>query len=166
MKRFFAHPEDIQRLYDEGNSLREIAIICGVNAETIRRYCHRVGIKLRKTIDALVMGQKKRRRFNNWHPGSYRGGRYTKPDGYVLILMREHPNANPAGYVYEHRLVAEQKVGRPLNKSELVHHLNGNPSDNRLENLFVTNRNNHDTFAFRKALQKRIRDLEQLRLPI
>jgi hypothetical protein len=39
------------------------------------------------------------------------------------------------GWMLEHRYVMQQAIGRPLTRSETVHHKNGNRRDNRLENL-------------------------------
>ena len=75
------------------------------------------------------------------HPGeknpNWKGGRSIASNGYVLVKRRDHPAADTCGYVYEHRLVAEETLGRPLLPGEIVHHRNGVKSDNQPENLEV-----------------------------
>jgi hypothetical protein len=65
---------------------------------------------------------------------AWKGGRLVV-NGYVEIYAPNHPMANRAGKVKEHRLVMEQMIGRPLLKTESVHHKNGIRHDNRPENL-------------------------------
>ena len=45
--------------------------------------------------------------------------------------------------IREHRFVMEQYIGRKLKISELVHHINGNKHDNRIENLKIVSRSEH-----------------------
>lgn len=66
----------------------------------------------------------------NWN-----GGKFINKAGYVYFLCPNHPRANKQGYVLEHILVMEKKIGRYILHPEQIHHINGNKSDNRLSNL-------------------------------
>ena len=77
------------------------------------------------------------------HP-FWRGGRVVDSRGYVLLHMPQHPQANANGYVLEHRLVMERHIGRLLRRDEHVHHRNENRADNRIENLEVVSRAEHN----------------------
>jgi hypothetical protein len=64
-------------------------------------------------------------------------GRMISSHGYVKLLMWGHPNADSSGYVYEHRVVAERKLGRFLNPHEVVHHIDGDKQNNSPDNIMV-----------------------------
>lgn len=46
-------------------------------------------------------------------------------------------------FIDEHRFVMEQYLGRKLERNEIVHHINGNKSDNRIENLQIMTLSEH-----------------------
>ena len=63
---------------------------------------------------------------NEWHECS---------TGYIWRYAPGDENASVNSYVYQHRSVMSEAIGRPLRKNENVHHINGNRQDNRIENL-------------------------------
>lgn len=75
------------------------------------------------------------RQFGESNP-NYKDGKKITDQGYVQLLVgKDHPMAGRGGYVLEHRYVMSQFLDRPLRRCEVIHHLNGNRQDNRIENL-------------------------------
>lgn len=75
--------------------------------------------------------------------GSWKGGIVKHEKGYTLIRKPNHPFCKGNGYIFEHRWVVEQHIGRYLKVNEIIHHINGIKNDNRLENLVITNNTEH-----------------------
>lgn len=71
----------------------------------------------------------------------WKGGRKIRKDGYTLVVAPpDHPypsdkSMDSISYILEHRLVMEQHLGRYLEPTEVVHHIDGNPRNNDISNL-------------------------------
>ena len=64
---------------------------------------------------------------------SWKGGRRSYPSHGGYVMLRIAPNKR----MFEHRFLMEKYLRRKLKPGEVVHHRNGDPSDNRIENLVV-----------------------------
>jgi len=65
---------------------------------------------------------------------------------YLYARVPNHPNANKNGYVLAHRVIMENSLGRLLTADEIVHHINHNKFDNRIENLQITTPQEHGRY--------------------
>ena len=95
---------------------------------------HKVSKETRMKISIAVRGSN--------HP-FWKGGISSNVEGYILIKSENHPNKNAGGYVFEHRLVMEKKIGRYLTKDEIVHHIDGDKKNNSESNLELMDRAMH-----------------------
>ena len=82
---------------------------------------------------------------------NWKGGKIKDANGYILIMKKEHPFSSKSGYIAEHRLVMEKYLGRYLTKEEIVHHINGIVTDNRIENLELFSRSTHMKLHYNKG---------------
>lgn len=87
----------------------------------------------------------KRNKFGENNP-KWRGGRSVRKDGRAVVYAPGHPNSSIHGgtHILEYRLIMSKHLGRVLLETELVHHKNGDPSDNRIENLEIMTLHEHN----------------------
>lgn len=88
----------------------------------------------------------------------WRGGRHITNRGYITIFSPDHPNKNTNNVVPEHRLVMEKMLGRYLDPCEIVHHIDGDKTNNVESNLMlfpsISAHNQHHA-ALRKEEKRR-----------
>lgn len=140
-------------------TMAEIAKEVGCSSATILNHLRRLNIKTRDTADILrgrprreevkkkigeaqkgkFVSLETRRKISEAAKGrqspNWNGGKRHRSDGYIQVYKPDHLHSCNEGYVMEHRLVMENKLGRYLKPKEVVHHKNKIRNDNRPENL-------------------------------
>jgi len=123
------YADDLRRWAREGVAISEMARRIGATRRTVARFLR---IHEMERTPFVQVG--------STHP-RWKGGRMFDKSGYVLIYRPSHHEANRHGQVREHRVVMEQKLGRLLQRGEVVHHLDGNRANNHPDNLEVYENN-------------------------
>jgi len=99
--------------------------------ERHKKPCPECGVAISFNAAYCIHCTHLRERAQAWNGGT------KKTNGYISILSSDHPYATTQGYVLAHRLVMEAHLGRVLLPTEVVHHINGIKTDNRIENLML-----------------------------
>lgn len=123
-----AHHETVKAMAEAGAAYQMIAEAVGTTRHRVREYLEREDIRRPDWCSYW------RSMTGPLNP-MWNGGRMTDKDGYVLLWMPGHPEANHHGQVREHRIVMARVLGRPLRPGEVVDHRNDIRDDNRPENL-------------------------------
>ena len=76
---------------------------------------------------------------------NWKGGTRTTKKGYRQVLRPDHHRADEGGYVMEHIVVWEDATGVTIPDNCVIHHLNGDKTDNRISNLCLMERGAHTT---------------------
>lgn len=131
----------IKDYYGNNMTQAELAEKYNTTSKIVERLFKTYGLKARKAAKRNQYGS------NNLQ---WKGGKCIDGMGYVVIKKLNHPRANARGYVKEHILVMEKLLGRHLEwygannpDSEVVHHINRNKRDNRIENLQLMRAKDH-----------------------
>ena len=116
--------------------------------------------KLRESLTGRKMDQASREKLaeaRKCHFNGLNGYGHTKPhnNGYTSVYCPDHPRARTDGYVMLHTVVMERHIGRFLKRDEVVHHINHDRSDNRIENLLLMNKKDHMAMHMKERHQTR-----------
>lgn len=152
--------EKLRELYfDKGMSFLDISDFFGCKGSNIAYYFRKYGMKGR-ALNGAFLGFKpwnkgksaasgtltnerylkamKRKPCGKNHP-NWKGGFWINNKGYKIIQNKRETNGEK---VLEHRKVWESTNGK-IAKGMVIHHINGNRLDNRIENMMLLTRAEH-----------------------
>lgn len=78
--------------------------------------------------------------------GNWKGGRSFDKAGYAYVTRKGR-------HIFEHRIIAEKALGRPMKATETVHHINGDILDNDPRNLLICTNGYHRQLHARMSLR-------------
>lgn len=143
----YQNKEILEVTYKQFNSMQKTADFFGVSKKLILNYMKKFDIP-RREWKAKPKPPKA--------PDTFHKGYITTWNGYKKVKAPEgHPKKDNKGYIAEHILIAESQIGRYLKEDEIIHHINGNKQDNRIENLQVLTKTEHKKIHLQDNIHKR-----------
>lgn len=156
-------------MYEQGMTCGEIAEALGCKRGTVNAKLKKAGVKMRtsgnywqteraekyrENLKKVSEENHRRHLENRIVHGAYDFGGPEKVEsfGHIYVYVPNHPYVGKTGWMPKHRLIMEWTIGRYLLKNEVVHHINFDPADNRIENLCVMNKWAH--IAYHNKLRK------------
>lgn len=106
-----------------------------------------VAIKFKKYTTDITRILKRRGEFvvksgKGSEHSQWKGGRSVhSQSGYWTVYCPNHQRTRNNNRVYEHILIAEKKLGRPIPKEEPIHHIDFDRQNNDPDNLYVCESN-------------------------
>ncbi len=133
---------ELEKLYFvERLSGTEIGIKLKVNQSTISRLVKKFGLPRR---GSLTGSERK---------GRIRQERIKSIEGYWMVRVPGHRRSDHQGYVKEHMVIWERHHGLQLASGSVVHHIDGDVTNNLVENLRMFSNSEHSRFhAFARRL--------------
>ena len=126
----------ICKMYREGVSIPKICDALGCTSGCVIPVLRNNGIKCRSISDAVHLASK--------------GDVHKTNKGYLGICDTKNHR------MPYHRFVMEQHLGRHLTKDEVVHHIDGNPKNNSIDNLVVLSRSEHTKIHRKQQKEQKI----------
>lgn len=142
-RKMIASKKELKEMYESGMTMEEIGKEFNCTKPTVWKWFQKYDLEARK-----MEGE---------NHGNWKGGRVDKGDGYIGIWNPKHSRADNQGYVFEHTLVIEKELGKLPEDNEMIHHINCNKHDNRIENLYLCTRSQHKKTHW--SLEKLLPDL-------
>jgi hypothetical protein len=147
---------ELCRLYEAGKSLPEIERETGIPRSTVRNRLVRAGYQLRGRVDAAKASGKLGQHVKGKTLAPYSATRRQS----ISVGRLRWADANavgvslkPSGYIahtrgpdkdrHVHVTIMEARIGRRLLADEAVHHIDGNKTNNSLNNLALVTTSGH-----------------------
>lgn len=171
MNKLIPQKEHLYKLYvEQNNTMAEIAKILKMSIGKVYKYIHfynidtippHQGMKGKKhSLEAkqkISLANKNKvidnttkkkiseaRKGNYYKKTKYGGHSKIHQHGYIMIYCPEHKFATKDGYVFEHILTYEHYHNCIIDRNKyVIHHINENKKDNRIENLKLMTKSEH-----------------------